>query len=568
MRIRAKFVLVVLPIVVVAIVLVAAVSYFSASTGINRLARDFLGFKSGELEKFAVSEWALVDETLQAGGIPGLSEDELISATQESIRGFARSILRGETGRIFAVDSQGRVVLDALGAEADSDADAPTPDEAEQTVLSTFYEELPAGLIEFNVGGVSRVGTGFRFEPFDWYFITSDTSEAFYRDLTTLTVRAAVMLAVSVLLISLLLLSFASALTRPLGQVADSMERVIRENALSERVEPEYDDETGQLAQTFNVMLQQLDHAQQLVKQEATSAVLARRRERRLRSVFQKYVPAEVVDSVSDSEETVLEPVARAACVLSSDIRGFTTISSSMHPEDLVNSLNRYFELMVAPILRRDAFIDKYIGDAIIAVFGGGRNPAPDFHVQSVEAALDMVDAIEAFNADQNRRGLPEFHHGVGVNYGAVTIGNVGTQRKMDYTVIGPNADFASTLEALTKDYGEPLIISESLQRKIDGRYPWRLLDMVATRDRPDGIRIYSVSRMLNVTEQEAWGLHNQAMTAYFNKQFRQAIGLLNKVSGILPRDRAAFLIRERCEQLINDGEPAGWTGAAGAGGH
>lgn len=564
MRIRAKFVLVVLPIVVVAMVLVAAVSYFSAATGINRLARDFLGFKTGELEKFAVSEWALVDETIQSGGIPGLGEDELVSASQDSILGFSRSIIRGPTERIVAVDAEGRLVLDAVGAGGA----APSPTPAEQAVLATFHSELPVGLIEFSLGGVDRVGSGFRFAPFDWYVIASDTSEAFYQDLTTLTVRAAVLLGASVLVISVLLLSFSSALTRPLGQVADSMERVIRDNALAQRVEPEYDDETGQLAQTFNVMLQQLDHAQQLVKEEATKAVLARRRERRLRSVFQKYVPAEVIDSVSDSEDAVLEPIARAACVLSSDIRGFTTISSSMHPEDLVNSLNRYFELMVAPILRRDAFIDKYIGDAIIAVFGGGRNPAPDFHVQSVEAALDMVDAIEAFNADQQRRGLPEFHHGVGVNYGAVTIGNVGTQRKMDYTVIGPNADFASTLEALTKDYGQPIIIAESLQRKIDGRYPWRLLDMIATRDRPEGIRIYSVARLLSPSEQQAWELHNQAMTAYFSRKFRQAAEMLDTVTSLLPRDKAAPLIRARCEQLIEDGTPENWTGVASAGSH
>ncbi len=132
--------------------------------------------------------------------------------------------------------------------------------------------------------------------------------------------------------------------------------------------------------------------------------------------------------------------------MLFSDIRGFTTISEGMSPDDLVSSLNRYFSGQVDIIMNRSGIVDKYIGDAIMAFFG-----APVTHdddaLQAILAGIEMSEAVEDFNRQQKELGKPEFHIGVGINYGIVTVGNIGTDKKMDYTVIGDMVNLASRLE-------------------------------------------------------------------------------------------------------------------------
>ncbi len=553
MRIRAKIVLVVLPVVVSVIVLVGAVGFLSASSAINRLARDFLGFKLTELEKFANSEWALVLETTAGGGIPGLGVEELSAAAQSSVEIYAASIVGSQTEIIFAVNSNGEIVMA-------SDGNPPDPSDAEQQALSAFYAERPPGLIEFSLAGEARTGSGFFFDPFDWYFLVSKTDAAFYSDVNAITVRTAAVLGGAVLIITLVLLFFSGRLTRPLGRMVESMKAVISSGELSSRVDVEYNDETGRLAHTFNIMLAGLDRANQAIKQEAMDAVMAQREERRLRTLFERYVPGDVIEEVVNQPDNALVGKVAVVSVLFSHVNGFDEVTAQLPPDIMVESLNRYFAMVGEPIFGRSGIIDKYIGDAIMAVFGAPK--AYDrFQLDSLHAALEMNEELPRFNAFQRKKGLPEFHHGLGLHYGAVTIGNMGTDDKMDYTVIGDTVNLASRLQGLSRQYRQPIVISESLQRKIDGLLPWRALDTVAVKGRADPVRVYTVAEELDAERRELWELHNQAMTAYYNRHFTQAIRMLNQALRIQPEDYAATVIRDRAETFRIQPPPADWSG-------
>ena len=248
----------------------------------------------------------------------------------------------------------------------------------------------------------------------------------------------------------------------------------------------EYHDEIGGLAQTFNLMVGELEKAYGQIKSFAFKAVLAQKREQKIRNIFQKYVPKDVIDRFFKNPESMLVGENRILSILFSDIRSFTTISERMTPDELVDSLNRYFNVMVDIIMAKGGIVDKYIGDAIMAFFGAPVKHEDDA-LQSVMAGLEMEEALAGFNARQKAAGKPEFQIGVGINYGEVTVGNIGTEKKMDYTVIGDMVNLASRLEGLTKQYHQRLIISETLHEKVKDAVPCRLLDSVAVKGKERG---------------------------------------------------------------------------------
>jgi class 3 adenylate cyclase len=348
------------------------------------------------------------------------------------------------------------------------------------------------------------------------------------------------------------------------------MNNIINSADLSSRVEVEYQDETGNLANTFNQMIGELDNAYRQIKRYAFDAVLAGKKEERIRHIFQKYVPKDVIDRFFASPEKMLVGDNRRLSILFSDIRSFTTISEGMAPDDLVNSLNRYFSGQVDIIYNRNGIVDKYIGDAIMAFWG-----APEKHdddaLQSVLAGLEMIEALAAFNENQRKLGKPEFHIGVGINYGEVTVGNIGSERKMDYTVIGDAVNLASRMEGLTKTYHSELLITEyvyiELQKSLKStanRPPklyFRLLDTVAVKGKTKGVKIYTVKHSLSLAETSAWQVHNQGMELYYHRSFRDAAIKFKEVYRLLEKDLNAENLFRRCVEYANNPPPEGWDG-------
>ena len=550
MKIRLKMFLVVLPLVVATLALAQAASYFNAVNGVTRLAREFLGFKLGELEKYADNQWSLLVENNFAG------RPDMVEAAQIAVELYAQSIVLSATERIFALDNDGNLVM-STGPVYLRDAER-------EPLMRILRAENP-GLQDAVIGGERRVFQAFYFVPFEWFVLISEPHQVFYQDANRITQQAIITLILALVIISISLVVMSGRLTSPLSRMVKTMDGIIRSADLSARVEVEYQDETGVLASTFNRMLGELDSAYGQIKRYAFDAVLAGKKEERIRHIFQKYVPKDVIEKFFASPEKMLVGDNRNLSILFSDIRSFTTISEGMAPDDLVNSLNRYFSGQVDIIYNRKGVVDKYIGDAIMALWGApGRHD--DDALQSVLAGLDMIDAVNVFNEKQRSMGKPEFHIGVGINYGEVTVGNIGSERKMDYTVIGDSVNLASRMEGLTKTYHSELLISEYVyaelsRTRITEPLNFRLLDTVAVKGKTKGVKIYTVKRNLSGAEASAWPLHNEAMELYYNRSFRDAAEKFKEVYRVLAKDPNAESMYRRCAEYASSPPPANWNG-------
>jgi len=547
MSIRLKIVLIVVPLIIATLLLTGMSSYFSASNGITRIAKDFLGFKAQELQNQAESQWGLLIDNNLTGNA------EMVSATQAAVLGYAKTILRSRTELILAVSEDGSIV----GGTAEVAYQG-----GEKEAIAALARARHADLVTISIGGVQRVAKAFWLDPFKWYVIVTEERASFYAAVNQIALQTGIILVASILAGVILVLLFANYLTRPLTRVAGTMRDIISTNDLSERVVVEYHDEIGQLAQTFNLMVQNLSEAYRQIKGFAFQSVIAQRQEKRTQTLFGKFVPAHVIDEYLANPEETLVGDNRVLSVLFSDIRSFTAISESMRPDDLVHSLNRYFDAMVAIIMKRGGIVDKYIGDAIKAFFGSRASVdhTTGFALQSVLSGIEMIEALGAFNAGQRAAGMPEFRIGVGLNYGMVTIGNIGTEKKKEYTVIGEMVELAEHFEGLTKIYHHPLIISESLHRSVKDDVPCRLLDWIT---RPDGgaMKIYTARKALTEREKEAWGRHEQGMAEYHDRNFTRAMDHFRDTAKALPEDGLATMFLERCARYAKNPPPEGWSG-------
>ncbi|MDR1108363.1 MAG: HAMP domain-containing protein [Spirochaetaceae bacterium] len=545
MSIRSKIILVVLPLIVVTLVLAGTASYFAAAKGITRITQRFFDFKVNELRKYTESQWALLVENDYS------SRPDMVLAAENAVEVYSRSIILSDTELIFALNGEGTVVM----ATAEFSLS-----EAESAALRGLLEEADDDLLSASIGGSERVIRAFYFTPFQWWILLTEETAAFYRDVNSITLRTLILTGAASVAAVLLLFFFAKLLTAPLGKVVKTMEGITGSTDLSARVEVEYQDETGQLAHTFNLMISELEKAYTQIKHYAFDAVLARKKEQRIRQIFQKYVPKDLIDKFFSAPESMLVGDNRELAVLFSDIRSFTTISEGMAPDDLVNSLNRYFSGQVDIIMNRNGIVDKYIGDAIMA-FWGAPVKHDDDALQSVLSALDMIDALKTFNETQRSLGKPEFRIGVGINYGTVTVGNIGSERKMDYTVIGDMVNLASRMEGLTKPYRQDTLISETIYGEIQGRLPTRLLDTVAVKGKTRGVKIYTVKRSLAGSEERAWAVHNEGMEAYYRRSFGEAAAKFQEVLSLLPDDFIARVLLGRCKNYTLAPPPEGWDG-------
>lgn len=228
------------------------------------------------------------------------------------------------------------------------------------------------------------------------------------------------------------------------------------------------------------------------------------RTRRRIRSMFERYLPPEVVRSlVSRKDEIKLGGERRRLTVLFSDIRNFTTMSEGMSPEGVVDVLNEYLTAMTEIIFRNGGMVDKFIGDAIMAIFGAPiLDPdSRDGHaMRAAKTALEMVRKLEELKKEWEAKGYPTFDIGVGVNTGDMVIGNVGSPRRMDYTVIGDSVNTASRLEGLNKEFGTRIIIGEETYEEIKGIARVRFLGKVQVKGKSEEIGIYE---LLGLEEKE-----------------------------------------------------------------
>jgi class 3 adenylate cyclase/HAMP domain-containing protein len=388
-----------------------------------------------------------------------------------------------------------------------------------------------------------------------------EQESVFFRDANNIRTQLFFTLGITSLIAIGFILLVIRKLTRPIGNVVDTMKNIITSNDLSRRVKVEYDDEIGHMATWFNRMVEDLETAYNQVKQYAYRSVLAKTAEERIRHIFQKYVPGEIIDEVlhADSKK-LLVGKKQIATILFSDIRSFTTISERLSAEQLVSSLNTYFNVMVGLIISHRGTIDKFIGDAIMAIYGAPAKNDDD-PLQAVKTGLKMIDALKDFNRRQVRIGLPVFNIGIGLNTGEVVVGNIGSQQKLDYTCIGDAVNLASRLEGLTKMYGVPIVISESTYLECGDEISARELDSVRVKGKAKPVKIYEPYIKLKDTVRQGYEAFNRGISLYRERHFEEALDLFRRSNRILKSDVPSSLYMDRCRELINNPPGKDWDG-------
>jgi adenylate cyclase len=195
---------------------------------------------------------------------------------------------------------------------------------------------------------------------------------------------------------------------------------------------------------------------------------------------------------LQDPSRLHLGGATRTMTVLFSDIRGFTTLSATMEPQALVSLLNEYMTAMTEVVFRHEGVLDKYVGDALMA-FWNAPSDQPDHARQACTAALDMVERLRELQTCWHERGVPGLEIGIGINTGDMVVGNMGSSRRMAYTVIGDTVNVASRLEELTKVYGTHTVVSDATRIAAGDAFEYRFLDVVTVRGRAEPVTVYEV---------------------------------------------------------------------------
>ena len=256
------------------------------------------------------------------------------------------------------------------------------------------------------------------------------------------------------------------------------------------------------------------------------------RGKRQITGLFGQYVPPELVDEMaSNPEQFSMAPRAQELTVLFSDVRGFTTISESLSPEDLAIYINEYLTTMSLVIRERHrGTLDKYIGDAIMA-FWGAPIQNPDHAKYAVFAALDMQKEATALNEKFKARGWPTFKIGIGINSGVMRVGDMGSQIRRAYTVMGDAVNLASRLEGITKEYGADIIVGEATKNAV-ADVVFRELDQVRVKGKDEAVAIYEplgLQGQVDRTRLDEIKLYGQFLRLYRAQDWDQAeLQLLN----------------------------------------
>jgi adenylate cyclase len=285
---------------------------------------------------------------------------------------------------------------------------------------------------------------------------------------------------------------------------------------------------------------------------------------RQITGLFGQYVPPELVDEMAKNPEQFnMAPRAEELSVLFSDVRGFTTISESLSPEDLSLYINEYLTTMSLVIREKHrGTLDKYIGDAIMAFWGA---PVADAeHAKhAVMAALDMQAAAKALNEKFKAKGWPTFKIGIGVNSGVMRVGDMGSQIRKAYTVMGDAVNLGSRLEGITKQYGADIIIGENTKDRISG-FVCREIDRVRVKGKDEPVAIFQPLGMEGQVEKprlDEMKLWNQALKMYRSQDWDMAELQLINLKKATPDVALYEEFLERITALRTNPPGAGWDG-------
>ncbi len=278
---------------------------------------------------------------------------------------------------------------------------------------------------------------------------------------------------------------------------------------------------------------------------------------------FGKFVPADIVRQLIAQEgDAHLQGEKRELTVHFSDIEGFTTVSESLKPEELVELLADYLGEMSRIIAEESGTVDKYIGDAVMA-FWGAPQAVPDHAVKAARAALRCQKRLLELEAKWTAEGKPVFRARIGLNTGEIIVGNMGSAERLNYTVIGDAVNLASRLEGINKYYGTRIIVGQKTQELIKNQFVTRLLDFVAVKGKNEAIRIYELAGEkgeVDATTLTFISLFESGLDEYRKQSWDKAEQYFNNALA-KKQDEACLLFLSRIAEYRSSPPPAGWSG-------
>ena len=289
------------------------------------------------------------------------------------------------------------------------------------------------------------------------------------------------------------------------------------------------------------------------------------RSRRRLKDMFGQYVPPELVEELAADPDSAASMAGerREMTVLFADIRGFTAISETLSAAALKDLLNRFFTPMTRVIFEHRGTIDKYVGDMVMA-FWGAPLADPEHARHAVAAALAMRNEAERLRADFRAEGLPDVDIGIGLNSGAMNVGNMGSDYRRSYTVLGDAVNLGSRLEGLTRFYGAGIVVGEETRAGQEDAFLFRRLDRVRVKGRSEPLTIHEPlcgREAATAALEEEVAAHERALDAYFARDWETARAAFAELADAHPGDGVYRLFLERMAETDAAALPADWDG-------
>ncbi len=286
--------------------------------------------------------------------------------------------------------------------------------------------------------------------------------------------------------------------------------------------------------------------------------------EKRVKSTLSRYMDPELADRLlaAGPQEQILGGNESFVTVLFSDVRGFTSIAEELGAQRTVAMLNEYFERMVECISAQSGMLDKFIGDAIMAAFGLPVAQEDDAD-RALRAAIAMIRSLTEWNVEREHAHEPRIEIGIGLNTDSVVAGNIGSAKRMDFTIIGDGVNLASRLESACKHYGARILVSESTQASLKGVYRLREVDRVVVKGKREPVSVFECLDYHDASSfpnlMEAVGAFNEGLARYRDAHFQQAARWFEEALKANPGDHLAALYIERCAALESEPPPADW---------
>jgi adenylate cyclase len=383
--------------------------------------------------------------------------------------GFSKMFTENPRGSSYLVDRAGTVLAHTDPAQVGENF-------SHLAVVQEFLSgSKPQNLVPYvdPVSKESRLAS-FRAVGFAGLGVVAEVPEALAYQAATTMERRAVLVGLIILFIAFWAgYMYSGTITRPIKRLVEAAQRIAAGD-FKINLKAHGKDEIAQLSGAFNEMAKGLEERD------------------RVKETFNKFHNKEIAEKLL-SGEVKLGGERKEATVFFSDVRGFTAMSEQMEPEQVVEMLNEYMTRMVSVVRSHHGIVDKYVGDAIMALWGipigGGENDT----YNAVRAALLMREELAKLNELRISRGQNPLLIGMGLNTGPVIAGNIGSQEKMEYTVIGDTVNLASRIESMTKEYGTDFLISETVYAKIHDRFVFEKCQSAMVKGKSAAIEVYKV---------------------------------------------------------------------------